>query len=129
EDILAPAGMADTGLEDTDGKVIMGYATFPGGVAPQPDYNPSIIFAAGAMYSTLDDMLRWNRALHGGKVRSAQSYGRMIAPHHPPHEGVEPGRPPRDYGYGLFVSALGDRVEPAFRDRQIYHTGSWSGFR
>lgn len=129
EEILEPAGMADTGLKDADGEVIMGYATFPGGIAPQPDYNPSIIFAAGAMYSTLDDMLRWNRALHGGRVLSEQAYGRMIAPHNPPHEGAEPRRPPRDYGYGLFVSALGDRVEPVFRDRQIYHTGSWSGFR
>ena len=35
----------------------------------------------------------------------------------------------RDWGYGLFTNSLGRRVRPDFLDRQIYHTGSWSGFR
>src|SRR5690606_8854437 len=73
EEILTPLGMADTGLGDdaASGKLAMGYANFPAGITPQPDYNPSIIFASGAMYSTLDDLLRWNRGLHHGKVLTA----------------------------------------------------------
>ncbi|TAJ38090.1 MAG: serine hydrolase, partial [Brevundimonas sp.] len=31
--------------------------------------------------------------------------------------------------YGIFSNRLGDQVRPSFQDRQIYHTGSWGGFR
>ena len=131
ETFFEPLGMADTGLGDdpVSGKLAMGYANFPAGVTAQPNYNPSIIFASGAMYSTLDDLLRWNRALHRGDLLSAHSYGQMIAAHNPPDEPGQRGRPPRDFGYGLFTAPLGGRVRPGFYDPQIYHTGSWSGFR
>lgn len=36
--------------------------------------------AAGAMYSTLDDLLKWNRALHSGQVLSEESYRATITP-------------------------------------------------
>lgn len=36
--------------------------------------------AAGAMYSTVDDLLKWNQALHGGKVLSEKSYQAAITP-------------------------------------------------
>ena len=35
---------------------------------------------AGAIYSTLDDLLKWNRAFHGGKVLSEKSYKSAITP-------------------------------------------------
>lgn len=126
---FVPLGMADTGYEDDRSGVVMGYANLAGGPTPQPNHNVSIIFAAGALYSTLDDLLVWNRALHGGRLLSAESYTRMIADHAPPDTPDERGRPRRDWGYGLFVNSLGRRVSPDFLDRQIYHTGSWSGFR
>jgi hypothetical protein len=53
----------------------------------------------------------------------------MIADHAPADWPDERGRPRRDWGYGLFSNSLGRRVRPDFLDRQIYHTGSWSGFR
>ncbi|MFN3931345.1 MAG: serine hydrolase domain-containing protein [Brevundimonas sp.] len=126
---FAPLGMADTGYEDDASDVVMGYANLGGPPSPQPDHNVSIIFAAGALYSTLDDLLVWNRALHGGGLLSAESYARMIADHAPPDWPDERGRPRRDWGYGLFANSLGRQVQPDFLDRQIYHTGSWSGFR
>ncbi|HEY0599679.1 serine hydrolase domain-containing protein [Brevundimonas sp.] len=124
-----PLGMADTGFEDDASGVVMGYANLAGGPTPQPDHNVSIIFGAGALYSTLDDLLVWERALHGGRLLSPESYAQMIADHAPADTPDERGRPRRDWGYGLFVNSLGRRVSPAFDDRQIYHTGSWSGFR
>lgn len=123
-----PLGMKDTGLGDA-GDLAMGHADFPSGLATQPDANVSIVFAAGALYSTLDDLLVWQRALHGGQVLSERSYGQMIADHAPADTPSERGRPRRVWGYGLFVNALGRQVEPSFEDRQIYHTGSWAGFR
>ena len=85
--------------------------------------------SAGALYSTLDDLLVWNRALHGGTLLSPESYAQMIADHAPADTPDERGRPRRDWGYGLFSNSLGRQVRPDFLDRQIYHTGSWSGFR
>jgi CubicO group peptidase (beta-lactamase class C family) len=126
---FAPLGMADTGFEDDVSGVVMGYASLAGGPTPQPDHNVSIIFGAGALYSTLDDLLVWERALHGGALLSREGYARMIADHAPADTPNERGRPRRDWGYGLFSNSLGRRVSPAFPDRQIYHTGSWSGFR
>jgi CubicO group peptidase (beta-lactamase class C family) len=130
EAFFAPLGMADTGVEDDASDVVMGYANLGGGgPTPQPDHNVSIIFAAGALYSTLDDLLVWNRALHGGRLLSPESYAQMIADHAPADAPDERGRPRRDWGYGLFTNSLGRQVRPDFLDRQIYHTGSWSGFR
>lgn len=124
-----PLGMADTGYDDGASDVVMGYANLAGGPTEQPDANVSIIFAAGALYSTLDDLLVWERALHGGRLLTPRSYAMMIADHAPEDTPSERGRPRRDWGYGLFSNSLGRRVSPDFLDRQIYHTGSWSGFR
>lgn len=124
-----PLGMADTGYDDGASDVVMGYANLAGGPTEQPDANVSIIFAAGALYSTLDDLLVWERALHRGHLLSPRSYAMMIADHAPDTTPLERGRPRRDWGFGLFSNSLGRRVSPDFLDRQIYHTGSWSGFR
>lgn len=125
---FTPLGMHDTGY-DGSGTIVMGYADLAGGLTPQPNANVSVITGAGALYSTVDDLLVWNRALHGGGLLTDQSYADMIRDHGPADAPPERGRPRRDWGFGLFANRLGERVTPAFPDRQIYHTGSWSGFR
>ena len=125
-----PLGMMDTGYDDGASDVVMGYANLGGGgPSPQPDANVSIIVGAGALYSTLDDLLVWQRALHHGHLLSPRSHAMMIADHAPADTPDERGRPRRDWGLGLFSNSIGQRVSPAFMDRQIFHTGSWSGFR
>lgn len=125
-----PLGMADTGYDDDASDVVMGYANLGGGgPSPQPDHNVSIIVGAGALYSTLDDLLVWQRALHGGHLLTPRSYAMMIADHAPDDTPDERGRQRRDWGFGLFTNSIGQRVSPPFMDRQIFHTGSWSGFR
>ena len=125
-----PLGMKDTGYDDGMSDVVMGYANLSAGApTPQPDANVSIIFAAGALYSTLDDLLVWQRALHGGHLLTPNSYRQMISDHAPDDTPDERGRPRRLWGYGLYGKSLGAQVRPDFLDPQIYHTGSWSGFR
>lgn len=131
ETFFSPLGMKDSGL-DLDGGdhgVIMGYANFPAGLAAQPNANTSIVAGAGAVYSTLDDLLVWQRALHRGALLKPFSYQQMLADHAPADTPKERGHPRRDWGYGVFSNRLGDQVRPSFQDRQIYHTGSWGGFR
>lgn len=129
--LFAPLGMADTGLADDrqDQNIVMGYANLAGGRTRQPQANPSVVTGAGALYSTLDDLLAWQRALHRGGLLSASSYADMIADHAPADAPPERGRSRRDWGYGIVSNRLGQRVTPAFDAREIYHTGSWSGFR
>jgi hypothetical protein len=65
----------------------------------------------------------------GPSVMTPRSYAMMFADHAPENTPPERGRHRRDWGYGIFVNSIGQRVSPSFMDRQIYHTGSWSGFR
>lgn len=126
-----PLGMTDTGFDDdSDLGIVTGHATFPAGLTAQRQPNVSIVSGAGALYSTLDDMLVWERALHGGHVLAPSTYAQMIADHAPADQPKERnGLRRRDWGYGLMANRLGERVTPAFEDWEIYHTGSWSGFR
>lgn len=128
EALFEPLGMTETGLGEVSG-LARGYANFPGGLAAQDKANVSIILGAGAAYSTLDDMLAWQRALHHGRVLTPYSYAQMVADH-APAEAHERGRAKdRLWGYGLFTDTIGRRVSPSLDDRQVFHTGSWSGFR
>jgi len=128
EALFKPLGMTETGLGDAS-NLARGYANFPGGLAAQDNANVSIVIGAGAAYSTLDDMLAWQRALHHGRVLTPDGYAQMVADH-APAEAHERGRAKdRLWGYGLFTDAIGRRVSPSLEDRQVFHTGSWSGFR
>jgi CubicO group peptidase (beta-lactamase class C family) len=53
--------------------------------------------AAGALYSTVDDLLKWNQALYGGKVLNEKSLNAALTP-----VVLKNGeKPPMQYGYGL----------------------------
>ncbi|MCC7054388.1 MAG: beta-lactamase family protein [Gemmatimonadaceae bacterium] len=68
--------------------------------------------AAGALCSTIGDMLTWNRALHGGTVVTPASYTAMTTP--------AGSAVPRGYGFGLGVDSVdGHRV--------ISHSGGIPG--
>lgn len=130
--LFQPLGMTKTGsdIHANTPDLAMGYGLFPQGLTAQPNANVSIIPGAGALYSTMDDMLVWNQALHGGHILSAEAYAEFIRDHAPedtPNE--RGGRPHRAYGFGIFANSLGERTNQPFPEMQIYHTGSWSGFR
>ena len=57
-----------------------GYAAAGTGWSNAPFLEMSQPYAAGALCSTVGDLLAWNRALHGGKVVSAASYQLMTTP-------------------------------------------------
>ncbi len=72
-------------------------------------------YAAGSLCSTVGDLVRWNQALHGGEIVSAESYRLMTTP-----VPLEDGTPIR-YAMGLVVDAPGGR-------RTISHGGGINGF-
>ncbi|MEO8366696.1 MAG: serine hydrolase [Pseudoxanthomonas sp.] len=79
-----PLGMKHTGYGDEAVAVIpghvMGYTLKDDRWAVAMYLSMTQPHAAGALVSTVDDLLRWNRALHQGKVLKADSYRRMITP-------------------------------------------------
>jgi CubicO group peptidase (beta-lactamase class C family) len=69
----------------------------------------SIPFAAGSLYSTTEDLLRWEQGLFGGKLLSAESLQKMITP-------FKSG-----YAFGLGVRTVSGR-------KVIDHGGGIEGF-
>lgn len=129
-----PLGMAGTGYEDGRGVnegLAQGY-DFIGGTISEPAWrDPSVIGAAGGLYSNADDLLAWTRALHSGRAVSPTALEQMTGRAGRPEDYAVRSRRGLDlvYAYGLMRGQAGRYVEPGFDDEQVFHTGSWNGFR
>ncbi len=110
--IFAPLGMKDSGY-DLNSTVIphraAGYSPGPGGPVNAGFIHMSIPHAAGALYSTTEDLLRWEEALFGGKLLSATSLQKMTTPFK------------SEYAFGLMVRSANGR-------KMISHGGGIEGF-
>jgi CubicO group peptidase (beta-lactamase class C family) len=101
--VFAPAGMQDTGYFAVDGVADHVATPMRAGVAlPMPEPRGG---AAGGGYSTTRDMLRFHRALTGGKLLDAKTLDLLFAPVTLP-EGTR--APP--HGLGMLRFATGDDV-------------------
>jgi CubicO group peptidase (beta-lactamase class C family) len=83
ENVFAPLGMKDSGY-DSNSAIIprraAGYAPGKDGPVNAGFVHMSVPFSAGALYSTTEDLLRWEQGLFGGKLLSAASLEKMTAP-------------------------------------------------
>jgi CubicO group peptidase (beta-lactamase class C family) len=109
ERIFAPLRLTQTGCMWISGSTPHGASgyrpTATGFVAAESDDLTSIP-GAGSLYSTTGDLIRWTRALHGGRVLNQSSLKEMITPF-------------RDgYAYGLEVDD----------GKRIGHNGAIDGF-
>jgi len=116
-EMLLPNGIKQTQYGDDD-VIIPGYVngyTLNDDKIVSPAFYLSMTqpHAAGAVVSTVNDLLKWNRALHEGKVLSVQTYERMITP--------EGAAAEKDYGYGVGVRDIGGH-------KMIAHSGGIPGF-
>jgi CubicO group peptidase (beta-lactamase class C family) len=110
--IFTPLGMKDSGSVDEAGaraRLATGYAAGPSGPAPFPAMEFDA-FSAGALYSTAEDLRRWQGGLFGGKVLSPASLTRMTTPNK------------NDYALG---------IESRERNgRRVYeHSGGYGAYR
>jgi CubicO group peptidase (beta-lactamase class C family) len=112
ENILKPLGMNDSGY-DSDTTILLrrasGYVRGGSGLANAPFVDMRLPHAAGGLYSTTGDLLRWTQGLFGGKILSTASLARMITP-------VK-----SDYALGLGVKTTTGRTV-------IDHGGGIEGF-
>jgi CubicO group peptidase (beta-lactamase class C family) len=112
KNIFTPLGMKDSGC-DSNSAIIprraSGYS--PGQEGPQNAgfVHMSVPFSAGALFSTTEDLLRWEQGLFGGKLLSAASLAKMTTPFK------------SNYALGLAMSTVNGR-------KQISHGGGIEGF-
>ena len=121
--ILEPLKMENSGFMDSY-NVISKMATssmYWNFAYIKPPYaNPSCSIGAGSIYSTAEDLFKWDRALAEKKLVSKKYQDLMFEPH------INMGGA-RDYGYGV---VLGEDWMPGL-DRSISfaeHTGNQPGF-
>lgn len=118
ERIFDPLGMKDTGYDD-DAPLIKkraaGYQKTPGGFENAAYLDMLLPYAAGSIYSTVEDLSKWDQALYDTKILSDASKKLMFTP------GLS------NYGYGFTIS---DRSigKTAQKTKFISHSGGINGF-
>jgi len=118
--IFHPLGMTDSGY-DRAAEILKarayGYDLNNGHVTNADFIDMSGPFSAGGIYSTVEDMFRWNEALaHSGKLLSADSLKQMFTEYpEATHQG-------QHYGYGVVIS------RQKFGKLLYYHGGGVEGF-
>lgn len=96
-----PLGMKDTGIlinAKPPEQIASGFSWIGGELKPSLNWDMSWAGGAGGLYSTVGDLMKWNDALHGGRVLAAKSLKLMVTPNELP-----PGVDGLVYGYGLNV--------------------------
>ena len=117
--ILTPLKMRDSGYMHSEAVLphrAAGYERTPGGFRNARFYDMSIPFAAGAMYSTVGDLLLWDRALYTEQLLPARLRDLLFTPN------VE------NYGFGwsIYIPKPG---QPNAGDTILMHGGAIFGFQ
>jgi CubicO group peptidase (beta-lactamase class C family) len=112
--IFVPLGMRDSGYETSQSGLAVGYSDRSAARADAVDM--SIPYAAGALYSTVEDLYRWDQALASGHLVSQDLLDRMFAAH-----AAIPNSNGASYGYGW---EIGQQQGHAYQA----HAGGIEGF-
>lgn len=109
--------MKGTGYDDSRALVANragGYQRAGQGFVNAPYLNMAIPYSAGALYSTTEDLLTWDRALYTEKLIARKSLDEMYTP-------FKEAGPGRGYAYGWGVGKK-------FERQVIEHSGGINGF-
>jgi CubicO group peptidase (beta-lactamase class C family) len=112
ENIFKLLDMRDSGY-DSNSLVIphdaYGYTPGPHGITVAAYVDMTVPYAAGGLYSTTRDLLKWERGLFGGRVLKPASLQKMITPFK------------NEYGCGVSVATVNGH-------KRIEHGGGIQGF-
>jgi CubicO group peptidase (beta-lactamase class C family) len=118
EQILEPLGMKDTGYDhhaDIVPKRATGYQRGLGEIGNAPYLDMALPYAAGALYSTVEDLYKWDQALYKDALLAADLKRRIFTP------GLE------HYGYGWNIVTVA-APDPGAGQTMIAHGGGINGF-
>ena len=113
-----PLGLRQTSYcpsHPSDPSFALGYSKRPNGTVRAQFLDLSHPFSAGALCSTVGDLVKWQRALDGGRVVSPASYSLMTTA-----DTLNSGRQ-INYGFGLVPGMFNGH-------KTISHTGGINGF-
>lgn len=118
ERIFEPLGMTNTGY-DKHAEIIpkraSGYQKTADGYVNAAYLDMSLPYAAGSLYSTVEDLYKWDQALYEDKILSAASKTKMFTP----------GLSNYGYGFGIAEQPIGKTGE---KTKLIAHSGGINGF-
>jgi CubicO group peptidase (beta-lactamase class C family) len=113
ENVIKKIGLKNTGVDQLDSVLAFrakGYSKNEHDIWQHAMYiSMEGPYSAGAMYSTVDDLYTWIKALTGNKIISAASVKKMTTPYK------------NNYGYGIGIDSLKTH-------RRISHSGGIPGF-
>ena len=112
DNIFTPLGMKDSGYDSNSALIphrASGYTKGPVATVNAGYINMTVPHAAGALYSTTEDLLKWETGLFAGKVVSQASLTKMTTPFK------------NDYAFGLISRDDKGR-------KLIWHNGGIDGF-
>lgn len=118
ERIFEPLQMKNSGY-DVHAEILPkrahGYQKSPNGYSNAPYLDMSLPYAAGSLYSTVEDLLKWDQSLYEDKILSAESKKLMFTP------GLS------NYGYGFSIEdkPVGNTAQ---KIKVIQHSGGINGF-
>ena len=118
ERIFDPVGMKNTGYDHHDtilARRAAGYEKRPGGYINAPYLDMALPYAAGSLYSTVEDLYLWDQALYTDKLLSAQLKESLY----------KPGMNNYAYGWVVRKAPLGAQDESV---AIIEHGGGINGF-
>lgn len=112
--VFTPAGMANSvafvkGQNSIPDRAF-GYVVDSLGATPRDQSPTSAVLGDGGIYSSLNDMFKWDQALYGSSVLPQDLLKQAFTPNL------------NDYGYGW-------RIDEFAGHRRVHHTGSTCGFR
>ena len=113
--LFATAGMTNSGFNFValpDEKKAIGYYSDYGKDYNKqaPLYDSSVVYSAGAVYSSAHDLYKWHQALQHNKIITEQAATKAYTP-------VK-----QNYGYGWIVDSV-------FNNRVVSHSGGIPGYR
>ncbi|HSD68909.1 MAG TPA: serine hydrolase domain-containing protein [Woeseiaceae bacterium] len=120
ERIFIPSGMMSSYVHDDRLPGIpngaRAYAPSGDGFAPDYDNPLNAIVGSGSIFSSLNDLVRWDEVLYTDKLVSAETLELAFT------SGTTNSGEPLDYGFGW-------RIDEYAGHKRLRHGGSWVGFR
>ena len=110
--IFDKTGMMNTGVDKSDSVLTLrarGYSMQNKKIVNAGFISMAWPFSAGSLYSTVEDLYKWDRALYGTAILSNSSKQKMFTP----------GK--SNYGYGIIIDSLE-------KHPRIWHNGGIPGF-
>ena len=114
--IFEPLQMKDTGYDHNDGSLAIGYTGYDGQWKEADYIDMTMPYAAGGLYSTVEDLYRWDQALYSEQLVSKELLDEMFTPYV-----AAPAFGDMEYGYGWLIGK-------SFDHKIVWHPGEIEGF-